>query len=125
MFKQTYLITLDTDLLYSGVILHDLGKVRELSGPIDTVYTLEGNLLGREELVNQPVSIQFQGHPISGVIEHVDDEHVYLLVAVDDQGQYIDYHSLLNQQQEEAHRQNRVDGYTRNPYMGPCQTYMM
>ena len=31
-----------------------------------------------EELVNQPVSIQFQGHPISGVIEHVDDEHVYL-----------------------------------------------
>ena len=30
--------------------------------------------------MNQPVSIQFQGHPISGVIEHVDDEHVYLLV---------------------------------------------
>ncbi|KGA98060.1 3'-5' exoribonuclease [Alkalihalobacillus alcalophilus ATCC 27647 = CGMCC 1.3604] len=38
--------SLDTDLLYAGIILHDLGKVRELSGPIDTVYTLEGNLLG-------------------------------------------------------------------------------
>ncbi|MFC0561778.1 3'-5' exoribonuclease YhaM [Halalkalibacter alkalisediminis] len=38
--------TLDTDLLYAGVILHDLGKVRELSGPIDTAYTLEGKLLG-------------------------------------------------------------------------------
>ena len=26
--------TLDRDLLYSGVILHDMGKTQELSGPI-------------------------------------------------------------------------------------------
>lgn len=38
--------TLDTDLLYSGVILHDLGKVIELSGPVATTYTVEGKLLG-------------------------------------------------------------------------------
>ncbi|MGF2615239.1 3'-5' exoribonuclease YhaM [Rossellomorea vietnamensis] len=38
--------SLDTDLLYAGVILHDLGKVFELSGPTSTVYTVEGNLLG-------------------------------------------------------------------------------
>ncbi|WP_313799193.1 3'-5' exoribonuclease YhaM [Cytobacillus sp.] len=38
--------SLDKDLLYAGVILHDLGKVIELSGPISTVYTIEGNLLG-------------------------------------------------------------------------------
>ncbi|WP_141433118.1 3'-5' exoribonuclease YhaM [Bacillus sp. 03113] len=38
--------SLDKDLLYSGIILHDLGKVFELSGPISTVYTVEGNLLG-------------------------------------------------------------------------------
>jgi 3'-5' exoribonuclease len=38
--------SLDKDLLYAGVILHDLGKVVELSGPISTVYTVEGNLLG-------------------------------------------------------------------------------
>ncbi|MDX8361240.1 MULTISPECIES: 3'-5' exoribonuclease YhaM [Bacillaceae] len=38
--------SLDKDLLYAGVILHDLGKVIELSGPISTVYTVEGNLLG-------------------------------------------------------------------------------
>ncbi|WP_442599070.1 3'-5' exoribonuclease YhaM [Neobacillus sp. D3-1R] len=38
--------TLDKDLLYAGVILHDMGKVVELSGPISTSYTLEGNLLG-------------------------------------------------------------------------------
>lgn len=38
--------SLNKDLLYGGIILHDLGKVFELSGPISTVYTLEGNLLG-------------------------------------------------------------------------------
>ena len=38
--------SLDKDLLYSGIILHDLGKIMELSGPISTVYTVEGNLLG-------------------------------------------------------------------------------
>ncbi|MBM7586423.1 3'-5' exoribonuclease [Bacillus pakistanensis] len=38
--------SLDKDLLYSGIILHDLGKVIELSGPVSTTYTVEGNLLG-------------------------------------------------------------------------------
>ncbi|NRD78355.1 3'-5' exoribonuclease YhaM [Bacillus sp. BRMEA1] len=38
--------SLDRDLLYAGVILHDMGKVMELSGPVSTVYTLQGNLLG-------------------------------------------------------------------------------
>ncbi len=33
-------------LLYAGVILHDLGKVVELSGPVVPTYTLEGKLLG-------------------------------------------------------------------------------
>lgn len=38
--------SLDKDLLYAGVILHDMGKVMELSGPVSTVYTIQGNLLG-------------------------------------------------------------------------------
>lgn len=38
--------SLDKDLLYAGVILHDLGKVFELSGPISATYTVQGNLLG-------------------------------------------------------------------------------
>ena len=38
--------SLNKDLLYSGIILHDLGKTIELSGPIGTSYTLEGELLG-------------------------------------------------------------------------------
>lgn len=38
--------TLNRDLLYAGIILHDIGKIRELSGPVSPSYTLEGNLLG-------------------------------------------------------------------------------
>ncbi|WP_249664056.1 HD domain-containing protein, partial [Lysinibacillus sp. D4B1_S16] len=38
--------TLNRDLLYAGIILHDIGKVVELSGPVATTYTVEGNLLG-------------------------------------------------------------------------------
>lgn len=38
--------TLNKDLMYSGIILHDIGKVIELTGPVGTAYTVEGNLLG-------------------------------------------------------------------------------
>lgn len=44
-FVQLY-PTLNKDLLYAGIILHDIGKVIELTGPIGTQYTVEGNLLG-------------------------------------------------------------------------------
>lgn len=37
---------LDRDLLISGVLIHDLGKITELSGAVATEYTLEGKLLG-------------------------------------------------------------------------------
>ncbi len=37
---------INSDLLLSGVLLHDLGKIEELSGPIATEYTLPGKLLG-------------------------------------------------------------------------------
>ncbi len=37
---------LNRDLLISGALLHDLGKVVELSGVIATKYTVEGSLLG-------------------------------------------------------------------------------
>ncbi|MBQ9987479.1 MAG: HD domain-containing protein, partial [Erysipelotrichales bacterium] len=33
-------------LLYAGIILHDVGKVYELSGPVTTEYTMQGKLLG-------------------------------------------------------------------------------
>ena len=43
--------SLDRDLLYSGIILHDLGKVIELSGPVAATYTVEGNLLGHITII--------------------------------------------------------------------------
>ena len=41
---------LNRDLLYAGIILHDLGKVIELSNHIAPEYTLEGKLIGHISL---------------------------------------------------------------------------
>ena len=37
---------MNKDLLFTGIILHDLGKLNELEGPIAFHYTVEGRLLG-------------------------------------------------------------------------------
>ena len=42
---------LNRDLLYAGVILHDVGKITELSGTVLTEYTMEGKLLGHISIV--------------------------------------------------------------------------
>jgi 3'-5' exoribonuclease len=41
---------IDRDLLLTGVILHDIGKVRELSWEIGFEYTVEGVLLGHIQI---------------------------------------------------------------------------
>jgi 3'-5' exoribonuclease len=41
---------LDRDLLLTGVILHDIGKVRELSWQVGFEYTVEGMLLGHIQI---------------------------------------------------------------------------
>ena len=41
---------LDRDLLLTGVILHDIGKIRELSWEIGFEYTIEGTLLGHIQI---------------------------------------------------------------------------
>ena len=48
--------SLNKDLLYSGIILHDLGKTIELSGPVGTTYTLEGELLGHIVIMSDEVA---------------------------------------------------------------------
>lgn len=48
---------LNSELLYAGIILHDLGKVLELSGFEDTYYTLEGNLCGHIALIDEEVAL--------------------------------------------------------------------
>ena len=37
---------MNSDLLYAGIIIHDIGKTKELSGYKATTYTEDGNLLG-------------------------------------------------------------------------------
>ncbi len=67
--------TVNRDLLYAGVILHDLGKVIELSGPISTTYTLEGNLIGHISIVVEEVSKMADELGIDGeevvILKHV------------------------------------------------------
>ena len=44
--------SLDRDYLLAGVILHDLGKIEELSSPVVTEYTKEGKLLGHISIMD-------------------------------------------------------------------------
>lgn len=48
--------TLNRSLLYSGIIMHDMGKVKELSGPVATTYTVEGNLLGHISIASDEIA---------------------------------------------------------------------
>ncbi|RFB18415.1 3'-5' exoribonuclease YhaM [Bacillus sp. HNG] len=71
--------SLDTDLLYAGIILHDLGKVTELSGPISTTYTMEGNLLGHISIMVNEVGqaakeLGIEGEEVT-VLQHVILSH--------------------------------------------------
>lgn len=47
---------LNTSLLYAGIIIHDLGKVIELTGPSSTEYTVVGNLVGHLVLVDEEIT---------------------------------------------------------------------
>lgn len=46
---------LNRSLLYSVIILYDLGKVRELSGLVVMIYIVEGNLFGYIFIVSDEV----------------------------------------------------------------------
>ncbi|UII56878.1 3'-5' exoribonuclease YhaM [Cytobacillus spongiae] len=71
--------SLDKDLLYAGVILHDLGKVIELSGPISTTYTVEGNLLGHISIMVNEIGQAADELGISGeevlILQHLVLSH--------------------------------------------------
>ncbi|MGX2943737.1 3'-5' exoribonuclease YhaM family protein [Enterococcus alishanensis] len=47
---------LNASLLYAGIILHDLGKVLELTGAAATEYTVAGNLIGHLVLVDEEIT---------------------------------------------------------------------
>ncbi|WP_444685061.1 3'-5' exoribonuclease YhaM [Alkalicoccus luteus] len=61
--------SLNKDLLYGGIILHDLAKVNELTGPLGTQYTLEGKLLGHISMMHVEIEtaaaeLQIEGEEI-------------------------------------------------------------
>ena len=53
------------DLLYGGIILHDLGKIKELSGPITTEYTSAGKLLGHISIIQTDIIEAAKKHQIT------------------------------------------------------------
>ena len=57
--------SINKDLLYAGIILHDLGKTIELSGPIATEYTLEGKLLGHISIIQTDIVEAGKKHNVS------------------------------------------------------------
>lgn len=69
----------DRDLLIAGVILHDIGKLKELSGVISTTYTTEGKLLGHisimvEEIAQMARDLQIEGEEVM-VLQHMVLSH--------------------------------------------------
>ncbi|RSK26318.1 3'-5' exoribonuclease YhaM [Bacillus sp. HMF5848] len=71
--------SLDRDLLYAGVILHDLGKVIELSGPVAASYTVEGNLIGHisimvNEIGKAAEKLEIEGEEVV-ILQHLVLSH--------------------------------------------------
>lgn len=53
----------NADLLYTGILLHDIGKVREFTWGLDIDYTTEGRLLGHIVMADEMVSQAIQNIP--------------------------------------------------------------
>ncbi|WP_170006635.1 3'-5' exoribonuclease YhaM [Bacillus fonticola] len=71
--------SLDRDLLYAGILLHDLGKVTELSGPVATEYTTTGQLIGHinlmvTEIAEAAKELEIEGEEVV-VLQHLVLSH--------------------------------------------------
>ncbi len=71
--------TLNKDLIYAGVIMHDIGKVKELTGPVATAYTVEGNLLGHitimvDEIGQAAKELGIEGEEVM-ILQHIVLSH--------------------------------------------------
>src|SRR5699024_12385207 len=67
--------TINKDLLYAGVILHDIGKIHELSGAVSTSYTIEGTLLGHISIMVSEIEeiadeLKIEGEEVT-VLQHI------------------------------------------------------
>lgn len=46
---------INAGLLYAGVVLHDFGKIWEMTGPVSTEYTLAGELIGHIVMIDEAI----------------------------------------------------------------------
>ncbi len=60
--------TINRDLLYGGIILHDIGKITEISGPIISEYTTKGKLLGHISIIQTDIIEAAKKHNITSNI---------------------------------------------------------
>ncbi|GGC73833.1 3'-5' exoribonuclease YhaM [Thalassobacillus devorans] len=71
--------SLNKDLLYAGVILHDLGKLKELSGAAAPNYTMEGKLIGHIPMMVQEIGQAAEELKITGeevtILQHLVLSH--------------------------------------------------
>ncbi|MGM8212066.1 3'-5' exoribonuclease YhaM [Virgibacillus sp. W0430] len=71
--------SVNKDLLYAGIILHDLGKLKELSGVVTTTYTLEGKLLGHIPMMVEAIGevaseLKIEGEEVT-ILQHLVLSH--------------------------------------------------
>ncbi len=75
-----------------------------------------------EQYLNQPVQVQVHGQSeYSGIIEHVDDNYVYLMVPVDEHGNHLDLSMMagaMSRGPDERYPYYR-QFYPFNPYYNP------
>lgn len=64
---------LDTDLLYAGILLHDMGKIEEYTQAILPEYSVQGNLLGHISMMSGLIE------KVASILEVEDSEEVMLL----------------------------------------------
>ena len=60
---------MNSDLLYCGIIIHDIGKTKELSNSTSPVYTEEGNLLGHIVIGLQMLAVEADKQGVSDTEE--------------------------------------------------------
>ena len=70
---------LNRDWVIAGALIHDLGKTIELSGPIATKYTVEGNLVGHISIMVAEIRMACKELEIEGekltLLEHMIASH--------------------------------------------------
>ena len=96
---------LNSSLLIAGALLHDLGKVIELSGPIATSYTLQGTLIGHITLIDEQIAISANELSID-----INDEDLVVLrhVVLSHHG-LMEYGSPVMPMMREAVVLNQID----------------